>query len=51
MGNFGAKTFGFEQAPVEVKESCSGVEALIGEATRESHGGKMWGHDGKHQAW
>lgn len=51
MGNSGAKAFGLEQAPLGVQESCSGVEALIGEATKESHGGKLWGHDGKQQAW
>lgn len=51
MGNSSAKAFGLQQAPLGVKESCSGVEALIGEATKESHGGKLWGHDGKQQAW
>ena len=51
MGNLGARTYGLEKAPLEIKESVTGVEKLIGEATKETHGGKMWGYDGKLQQW
>ena len=49
MGNAGARAYGFEKAPLEIKDSVAGVEKLIGEATKESHGGRMWGHDAKQQ--
>ncbi len=51
MGNFAARTFGFEEAPLLLKDSVTGTEKVIGEAAKESHGGKMWGHDGKLQQW
>ena len=51
MGNHGARSFGFENAPVEIKDSVTRVEKLIGEVTKESHGGKLWGYDGKLQQW
>lgn len=51
MGNTGARTFGFEKAPVEIKDSVTGVEKLIGEGRKESHGGKMLSYDGKLHQW
>lgn len=51
MGNFGARAFGLEQAPLGIDESCDGMEKLIDVATKESHGGKLWGYDGKQETW
>lgn len=51
MGNFGAKAFGIEHAPLGIKESCDGVVALVDSATKETHGGGFWGHDGEKLAW
>ncbi|KAF4628881.1 hypothetical protein G7Y89_g9268 [Cudoniella acicularis] len=51
MGNTGAHTFGMEQAPVTVEDSCTKMVKLIETATKESHGGKLWGHEGEQQAW
>ncbi|KAI1082943.1 hypothetical protein F5B20DRAFT_569050 [Whalleya microplaca] len=50
-GNTSAQAFGLKEAPVSVKDSCNGLVQLIDEATKELHGGKLWGHDGKQQAW
>jgi len=51
LGNRGARAFGMEQAPITVEESCSQMVHLINGATKESHGGKLWGHDGEQQTW
>lgn len=51
MGNAGAPYFGFEHAPLGVEESCSGIVELIDGATKESHGGRLWGYNGKQEAW
>ena len=51
MGNLGATTYGFEKAPLEIKESIAGMDQVIGEATKEIHGGKMWAYNGKEQQW
>ena len=51
LGNTGARAFGFEQAPVTVEESCTSMVRLIDGATKENHGGKMWGYDGEKMSW
>lgn len=51
MGDLGARTYGFGKAPLEIKESVAGVEKVIGEVTKETHGGKMWAYNGKEQQW
>lgn len=51
LGNTGAEWFGFESAPLSINESVVGMEKLIGAITKESHGGKLWGHDGQVQQW
>lgn len=51
MGNTGARAFGMEQAPVALEDSCSQMVKLIEGATKESHGGKMLGHDGEQMSW
>lgn len=42
MGNAGARFFGFEEAFVEVAESCAKMVVLIDGATKEGRGGRMW---------
>jgi norsolorinic acid ketoreductase len=51
LGNTGARAFGLEKAALTVEESCSGVVMLIEKATKEGHGGKLWGHDGELLVW
>lgn len=51
MGNLGATTYGYEQAPVTIVDSTVGTEKVIDVGTKESHGGKLWGYDGKVQQW
>jgi norsolorinic acid ketoreductase len=51
MGNAGAKALGMEQAPVAVEESCTKMVQLVDVVTKESHGGKMWEHDGEKMSW
>jgi hypothetical protein len=51
MGNTGARAFGMVQAPVAVKDSCNQMVKLVDGATKESHGGKMWWHDGELMSW
>ena len=46
MGNFGAKALGFGEAPLAIKDPVVGVEKVIGEATKQSHGGRLRGYDG-----
>ncbi|KAK3690105.1 hypothetical protein B0T22DRAFT_423831 [Podospora appendiculata] len=50
-GNTSAKHYGFEQAPLPIIDSVTGLVSVIDVATKESHGGQLWGHDGKKQAW
>ncbi|EME78050.1 uncharacterized protein MYCFIDRAFT_57497 [Pseudocercospora fijiensis CIRAD86] len=52
MGNKGAKAIGFgDMAPLPVEDSVSGMKKVIDAATKESHGGKLWGWDGEKQQW
>lgn len=51
MGDYSARVFGFEQAPVTLEESVTGVAKVIDASTKETHGGKMWGHDGELMTW
>ncbi|KAK3320147.1 hypothetical protein B0T19DRAFT_433963 [Cercophora scortea] len=50
-GNTSAKHYGFEQAPLPILDSVTGLVSVIDVATKESHGGQLWGYDGKKQAW
>jgi len=51
MGNEGARKFGMEEAPVKVEDSCAQMVKLIEVATKESHGGRLWGYEGDLMAW
>lgn len=51
MGNRGALAYGFAEAPLDAGESMSRVVRLIDEATKETHGGKLWNHRGTQEAW
>lgn len=51
MGNGGAKAFGYEEAPVNVEESCSRMVELIEGATKESRGGRFWDYTGDLAVW
>ncbi|PQE20079.1 Short-chain dehydrogenase reductase SDR protein [Rutstroemia sp. NJR-2017a BBW] len=50
-GNSSAQAFGLPEAPVLLDDSIKGMISVLDAATKESHGGKMWGYDGKQQAW
>lgn len=50
-GNAGAQYFGMKEAAVTVEGSCNGMVALIEKATKATHGGKMWGHEGEALTW
>lgn len=47
MGDRGARNLGLEKAYITVKESCDGMMSILGESTKEKHGGKMiaWNGD------
>jgi hypothetical protein len=51
MGNFGAKARGYEKATMTVEQSVVGMINVIDNATRETHGGKMWTWDGRQVPW
>ena len=51
MGNFGAQSLGFSEAPTGIEESVTGMKKVIDAARKETHGGRMWGIEGKQQAW
>ncbi|KAM7185887.1 NAD(P)-binding protein [Rhypophila sp. PSN 637] len=51
MGNHGANNFGLDKAEVTVEDSVTGVAKVIDASTKESHGGKMWSHEGEQLAW
>lgn len=51
LGNRGARAFGMEQAPIGVEDSGSQMVQLIDGATKESHSGRLWGHDSEQQTW
>ncbi|KAM7183269.1 short-chain dehydrogenase reductase SDR protein [Naviculisporaceae sp. PSN 640] len=51
MGNYSARVFGLEQAAITLEESVTGIAKVIDASTKESHGGKMWGHDGELMTW
>ncbi|KAK5739983.1 hypothetical protein LTR17_004880 [Elasticomyces elasticus] len=51
LGNAGAEYFGMKEAAVTVKDSCKGTVALIEKATKATHGGKIWGHEGDALTW
>jgi norsolorinic acid ketoreductase len=52
MGNRGAAHFGMEGGPpTSVDESCDGMVTLIGEATKGSHGGKLFQFTGEQMPW
>ncbi|KAH8800480.1 hypothetical protein F5884DRAFT_810556 [Xylogone sp. PMI_703] len=50
-GNSSAQAFGLPEAPVKLEDSINGMISVLDAATKETHGGKMWGHDGNQQAW
>ena len=51
MGSSGARLFGYEDAPDNLDESCDGMVRLFDEATKETHGGKLWHHYGEVESW
>lgn len=51
MGNSGALLLGLEEAPVGIDDSCNGVVRVIDGAAKESHGGRLWGYEGKVLPW
>lgn len=51
MGSNGAKLFGFEEAPDSLDGSCDGMVKLFDEATKETHGGRLWHHYGEVESW
>jgi hypothetical protein len=51
MGNFGARTFGFTQAPLTIEDCVSAMEIFIDNADKKMHGGRMWSYDGKEEPW
>jgi len=50
-GNNSARIFGMPEAPTTVVDSISGMIKVLDAATKESHGGKMFGFDGVQQDW
>jgi hypothetical protein len=46
MGNSGAVLFGVEKPPLDVETSVTGTVKVIEQATKETHGGKLWQYDG-----
>ncbi|KAJ2994639.1 hypothetical protein NUW58_g1503 [Xylaria curta] len=51
LGNRGAAAFGFEAAAVPVADSAAGIVKVVDAATRETHSGNMWTHDGNVVPW
>ncbi|KIW86605.1 uncharacterized protein Z519_12789 [Cladophialophora bantiana CBS 173.52] len=51
MGDSGARVFGLEHAPDSLPDSCDGMIKLFDEAAKETHGGKLWQHDGIQLPW
>lgn len=51
LGNYGAKSFGIEEAPDSVEESVDGMIKLFDVATKGTHGGKFWNYHGEQEAW
>ncbi|KAL4946452.1 hypothetical protein BDV06DRAFT_234055 [Aspergillus oleicola] len=51
LGNRGANLLGLERAPVSVEDSATGVVKIIDAATKETHSGKLFKHDGKEEPW
>lgn len=41
LGNAGARHFGLQEAETTVEESCDGMVEVLGQVTKERHGGKM----------
>ncbi|KAK4646083.1 hypothetical protein QC761_207200 [Podospora bellae-mahoneyi] len=51
MGNFGARSFGLEQANLEIEESVDGVFGVVNGATREREGGRLVEYTGRIEGW
>lgn len=51
MREFCAKSSGFDQALVTVKDACGGSFILINEATKQFSSDRFWTYDGKEEAW
>lgn len=51
LGNIGANHFGFDAAPLGVAECAAGLDRVIAESTRETHGGKFYKWDGEVLPW
>jgi norsolorinic acid ketoreductase len=52
MGHFGAKSFGVTDGPpTTVDESCEGIIEVVGEATKTTHGGKLFDFTGRTMSW
>ncbi|KAF7917214.1 uncharacterized protein EAE98_010319 [Botrytis deweyae] len=51
LGNIGANHFGFDAAPLGVAECAAGLDKVIAESTRETHGGKLYKWDGEVLPW
>ncbi|KAL2060963.1 hypothetical protein VTL71DRAFT_9015 [Oculimacula yallundae] len=42
LGNAGAQYFGLKEAVIETADACQLMVEMIGVATKESHGGRLW---------
>lgn len=42
---------GIEQPPVSIKDSVDGMVPLIGKATKQATGGRLWDYTGEQLAW
>lgn len=56
MGIAGARMLGINEAAMEkmmigVDESCDGMVRVLGEATKETHGGEMVSYRGRVMGW
>lgn len=50
MGEFCAKSSGFDEAPVTVKDACNGSFKAINEATKQFSSDRFWTYEGKKEA-
>ncbi|KAJ5107462.1 NAD(P)-binding protein [Penicillium angulare] len=51
IGNRGAETFGMGKAALTVEESAKGVVQVVDVATRETHSGRLFRHNGREEPW
>ncbi|KAI8628947.1 NAD(P)-binding protein [Xylariaceae sp. FL1651] len=50
-GNRAAQAFGLSQATVTIEESCDGLMKIFDNASKATHGGKLWRFDGIEVGW